>query len=251
MDIQRFKQVLEILKGLGAVECGIETTEEGTTLVRAVSGDGATIGIYSAIEHLGNPTKHSIGIQSIQGVLSRLELFSDLDKTKIDFQTKDDWVSSITLKQGRRKAEIRTTSVNNCKLPKKLPDFDKVVSAEMPNDFVQMLTKAHQSVKNAIGDTDSIFTIRSVSAEGDYEIEIQKGTHDKFVEPIQVQFVENAFEGETIFAAESILRTLKQASNWSEEKSAIILIDDNGHATIQVGELSVMVISDYTDLKAA
>jgi hypothetical protein len=248
MDLLRFKHVLEILKGLGAAECGIETDEENRTVVRAISGDGNCIGVYCDIEHLGHPYNAGIGIQSIAGVLSRVDLFSDLEKVKVDFGIRDDFVYSIGLKHGRRKAEIRTTSVTSCSVPVKIPEFDPAISLELTQEFVQHLHKAHQSVKNSLSDNDCTLTLRGSNGE-DFEIEIQKGKHDTVVEPVQVTFTNNPYTGETVFPSESFMRVLKQASMWSEDKSAIVQIDCEGHATVQVGELSVIVISDYHSLE--
>lgn len=247
MDMTRFKNVLEILKGIGAKECGIEE-KDGMTLVRSISDD-AMIGIYTTIEHMGNPAGAGIGILSIQGMLSRIDLF-DLEKATVTFTEEDasddSFVSSIHVKQGRRKSDIRTTSPSSCRITKQIPEFEKKFSITFSSDEISMLNKAYQSLRNVTSDKDCEVQL-TINEDATLNLVMERGQRDRFAETFQGEHLVET-KGEVVFAAEPLLRAIKQAGAWSEDQSATVVIDAEGNATVKIGEISTLVVTDYSEL---
>jgi len=117
MDIIATKELLQELSDIGINECVIEPVDEGTR-VRGSNKDRNTI-VFKTLEM--ELVETPIGIQSVRGLLSRINLFES-DKAKITTKDNGEHTQAVTIKQGRRSATFRCAAPENLAVPKVVPD---------------------------------------------------------------------------------------------------------------------------------
>ena len=240
MDIERFNKILQSLNGLGIKEGGFFVQEEESgEMVTSVGGmsEDHYVGLHTVIDDIG--LDHSMGVLSVLSVLNRLALF-DLEKVGCEFNESESHYTSIKLKEGRRKALINTTDPTQLRIPSQMMTGDLAVGFTLAKEYVDYMSKAIASIRRVPGAEGT--EIRFASDDGESVMMTISGGGDDFSEPLDSEETVIPAKMEVAFEAEGIQRTLKEAIKASENGECSLILDADGNAHIEVGELEAIVI---------
>ena len=114
--IKDLKSILTTLKDVQITTCSIDPQDEGS-LIRGSNKDGG----LAVFDTYPNPICDvAMGIQSVDGLLSRIDLF-DIEKASVDLDETSSHVRSITIKEGKKKASYRFQTSSRLSIPNKNP----------------------------------------------------------------------------------------------------------------------------------
>lgn len=232
MDIHLLKTLLEVLTSVGVEEAVFEPSEEGT-LIRGANKDRSVI-IYHTIPD--SLLECPMGIQSVKGMLSRLELF-DSTKSAITTSTHNDLISDLTVKQGRKKASYKCASPSMLAVPKKVPgDLSIVKEIKFEKEYVDYLSQAIAAMSYTGNKQE-----RSISLavkDNEMELTIFDGEDDSFVDEIKVDDFDDTRK--ISWDVLPFQRVLKQSLECRGE-SASFTISEHGIAVFDLSIINVLV----------
>jgi hypothetical protein len=232
LDIHLLKTLLEVLSSVGVEEAVVEPSEDGT-LVRGANKDRSVI-IYHTIPD--SLLECPMGIQSVKGMLSRLELF-DSAKSAITTTTHNDLISDLTVKQGRKKASYKCAEPSALTVPKKVPgDLSIVKEITFDKAYVDYLSQAITAMSYTGSKQERSISI-SVKG-GDLELTIFDGEDDSFVDEMKVDDFEDTKK--ISWDVQPFQRVLKQSLECRGE-SAAFTISEHGIAVFDLSLINVLV----------
>lgn len=180
MDIREVKELLTELDSIGIVEVALDPIEGGTQ-IRGTSRNRDIVVFYDLLDlHLSD---YSIGVGSVKGLLSRMQLF-DEDKAKVEIlpsRGDEVVVGSLNIKQGRKKATYRCSHHSTLLIPKKLPcDVTLNNPIRFDKTYVEYLKNAISSMSHTGDKAERIISVEVES--GDVTLTIFDGEDDSFVD---------------------------------------------------------------------
>lgn len=231
MDINLFKQLLEVLASVGVEEVVIEPTDDGT-LIRGANKD-LNVVVYHTIE--ASLVEHPLGIQTVKGLLSRIQLF-DIAKASINLESSDELVVDFSIKQGRKKASFKCADPRSMAVPKKIPgDLSIENRIEFDRSYVEHLSQAISAMSYTGSKAE-----RSISMgvkDSVAEFSIFDGEDDTFSDEIDLDFPDTS---KTSWDVAPFQRVLKQSLDMDGE-NAVFTITEFGIAVFDVGIINVLV----------
>lgn len=232
--IKDMQRILEILNAVGIEEVIIEPNGNGGSIVRGVSRDSSAV-IYDDIPI--ELTEHPMGIESVRGLLSRLNLF-DLEKASLSMEEKNGIINSITVKMGRKKATFSCCELKHISAPSEAPDSETSDVLTFTKEYVSYLGKAI-SAMSFTGEKERR-TI-AIHADGDtMSIKISDGQYDAFNEVIEGVEVKTE---RGVWEVGPFQRVMNKAVEYSgDEEAANFVIDEYGVAVFVLGDLRVMIV---------
>lgn len=231
--IKELKLILEILQSVGVDEAVIEPNGDDGSRIRAANKDGNIV-IFDDIEFA--ITEFPMGIQSVRGLLSRINLF-DTDKASVETEDDGKTVRDMVIKQGRKKASFRFANPARIMAPTSTPDSTPSDVLTFSEEYVQYLVKAIAAM-SFTGNKEE----RTISIHGDGEalnIRISDGEDDAFnevLEDIEVETERGSWE------VTPFQRVMNKASEYNPNKEANFVIDSFGVVTFSLEHFNVMIV---------
>lgn len=228
--IVEFKRILEVLDSVGVEEVIFDPTEEGT-LVRATDKKGSIV-VFDEIDEQFSDSP--IGVQSVRGLLSRINLF-DVEKSTIDLDEGSNYILNILIKQGRKKASFRCAPPKRILAPPSAPDSVWSDDIEFDSDYVGYLNKAITAMGFTGNKEERKITLNGGS-DG-MRITISDGEDDSFDEllpEITAEITPGAWE------VAPFQRAMLKAAEYSG--STKFRVDNYGIACFNLCHLSVMIV---------
>lgn len=232
MDIHLVKNILDVLHSVGIEEAVLEPAKEGT-LIRGANKDLNVIVFHTIPDVLVEKT---LGIQSIRGLLSRLQLF---DTTKASIALSDDGncVVDIVIKQGRKKASYKCASPSNLMIPKKIPgDLNIVNKLVFERAYVDHISQAVTAMSYTGSKSERNVTINV--KDNIAEFSIYDGEDDTFTDEVEVDFPD--MSKQATWDVAPFQRVLKQSLDANNE-NAIFTITEFGIAVFDLSIINVLV----------
>lgn len=235
MDFTETKNVLAVIESVGIDELVIDIDEEeDNTLLRGANKDHNII----IFDHLDSKlSEHPIGVQSVRGLLSRLNLF-DHNKASIETDDDGDRITNIKMKEGRKKASYRCSHSDNLAVPKQIPgNLESENRIELSKEFVDYLSQAVQSMSYTGNREERVIRI-SIKNEV-MSITVFDGEDDSFSDEVSVDGVDDVQQ--CAWEVAPFQKVLKRSVESSFDESAHFHITEHGVAVIQVGVLNIMI----------
>lgn len=245
MDLVKTKKILEIMEGVGILDAGIFAAD-GKNQIRGITQDKNTI-IYTETDQF---IEHQVGLLSVKGLLSRLNLF-DEEKMGVELETLkskkngEDFVNQITIKEGRRRSKVTTTDPANMRtIPTDYPQCETVFSGVISKSYVDYISKMKNSI-NSASVTDTMYIemyFDESSDKGTVNFSIGGG-YDDFDDKFDVD-INDEFDSETFsvkWKIDPVIRAMKQASSISEEEKVEFQVTDRGLLEIDIDGIVVTV----------
>lgn len=243
MNINKMKEILDILKGIDINEVGF-IAEGDENHVRGISSDRSTL-VYSSTESI---VEHSMGIVSVKSLLSRLSLF-DEEKMGVELVTrkndKGTHVSEILIKEGRRKSKVSTNDPQLLGIPTEYPPVVDVFAMSMTKDYIDYLNK----MKGSIGSTFSVdqmyveLGFNPTSEENEIELSIN-GDYDNYVDKL-TGIIEEDYIGQEFsvqWNIDSFMKTMKKAASVNTDEVIMFTVKNIGILEVSVGDIIVSVV---------
>ena len=231
MDIIATKELLQELSDIGINECVIEPVDEGTR-VRGSNKDRNTI-VFKTLEM--ELVETPIGIQSVRGLLSRINLFES-DKAKITTKDNGDHTQAVTIKQGRRSATFRCAAPENLAVPKVVPDCGITDENRIifNADYVGFINDAVSAMSYTGNNAE-----RSISAKvenNEIVVTINDGEDDSFVDTKAMDVV----NCRGVWEIGPFSKLMKLSSHYVDG-DAEFSISEHGVAVFRIGVLDALV----------
>lgn len=231
MDIRTIKTLLEVLTSVGIEEAVLENVEDGT-LVRGSNKDMNVVVFHTIPEQLVDSI---MGIQSVKGLLSRLQLF-DVNKAVITLNTANDRIVDLVIKQGRKKASYRCAEAKQLSVPKKIPgDLTIVDKIEFGREYVDHLM--HAITAMSYTGTKAERSISISVKDGVGEFSIFDGENDTFTDEFPVEFPDTQ---PVSWDVAPFHRVMKQSLEANTE-NAIFTITEYGIIVFDLSFINVLV----------
>lgn len=231
--IVELKLILETLSSIGIEEAIIEPNENGS-LIRAANKDGNII-VHDVIPEA--ISDFPMGIQSVRGLLSRIDLF-DIEKCSAVLDDDSDHIRDIKIKQGRKSATFRFASPRNIQAPKNAPETNESDVLTLDKEYVKYLGKAVTAM-SFTGDKAE----RTISLHGTdkgLSVKIFDGEDDSFdevLEDIQIETNKGVWE------VNPFQRVMNRSSEYNTtDGSATLVIDELGIAMFDLSYIKVMIV---------
>lgn len=238
INLKMLKDILEQLTSLSITEAVIEpVVEDGKDYTRVRAGNkDHSIMIFDSVE--GKLTDKTMAIASIKGLQTRLALFNE-DKASVTVTNGNSFVSSIEIKEGKRKATYTMSHPNIILAPKVMPQYDiygDVIT--FSKDFVDYLSEVFNSISFTGKRENRKISIKS--GKGELFITVSDGENDSFLETLTADVAENDIPT-TQWEVEAFKMALKKSSECSVDKSVAFYITNIGTAVMSAQPLSVIV----------
>jgi hypothetical protein len=238
IDLRMLKDILEQLTTLGISEAIIEpVTLDGKdhTQVRAGNKDHSIL-IFDQVE--GKLSEKAMAISSTKGLQSRLALFNE-DKASVTVSNGSTFVSSIEIKEGKRKATYTMSHPNIILAPKVMPEYEIYGDViEFSKDFIDYLTEVFNSISFTGKRENRRISIKS--GNGELIVTVSDGESDSFVETFPSDVSESDIPT-TQWDLESFKLALKRSSECDVDKKVSFFITNIGTAVLTAQPLSVIV----------
>lgn len=239
MDIKIIKALLTELSSVGISQIIIDPTEDGT-LFRGTNDDRTLILFDEVGEKL---TDMSMGIKSVNALLSRINLF-DEEKAKIELIPDNDGnCRDFIVKQGRKRVSYRChePSTDYIQAPKTLPgDFSITEENTIKFDkaYVSYLSNAISAMAYT-GDKEERTIKISVDA-GNLSVNIFDGSDDSFTDVIEGMDDSLSLEG--LFDVAPFSRVMKQSvASESNDGYAVFTISEQGVGVFRLEYMDILV----------
>lgn len=221
MDITTFKSLLTTMNEVGIVRCVFEPTDDGGTMARGSNKEKSVVIYHKFDESL---VDLPVGIQSVAGFLSRMELF-DEEKSKIELEDNGEIIISATIKQGRKKASFRFADPHSktaMPVPSKVPGvFEMTNCIELDEQYAKYLSSAFTAMGFTGDKAKRTISFRS-SDEG-AKLRVTDGEHDSFVDTIESEV---DIDGEVTWDVVSFDRLMKASQNNRPDKKAVFSVNE-------------------------
>lgn len=227
------KHVLEVLTSVGIDEVVFEPTDSGGTKLRGANKDQNII-VFDTIDE--NITDHPMGVQSVKGLLSRIQLFDD-SKASIEFEDNDELITDIKVKQGRKKVSYRCAAPSNVLAPKRVPgDFDSDDRIELEKEYTDYISQAISSMSYTGDKAERTISIGVEDNSATFNI--FDGEDDSFSD---VKTVDYPDSDKAYWEVVPFQRVMKQSVEQSTEGKASFFITEHGIAVFSVSNLKIIV----------
>ncbi len=230
MEINLLCELLSTLESVGVEEAVFEPTQDGT-LIRGANKDTNVLVYHTIPDDL---VTHPTGIQTVRGLLSRIELF-DRDGTTITGTEKNGVISDILIKKGRKKASFKCAAPDRLTVPKKVPgDLGITESIILEKDYIDHLNAAISAM--AYTGSKAERSISLMVENNVATISIFDGEDDSFSDEIQVDFRNTRKFGWDVAPFQRVMRS-------SEDKvgHAKFTISEHGIAVFDNAKINVLV----------
>lgn len=239
MDIKITKALLTELSSVGISQMIVDPTEKGT-LFRGTNDNRSLI----LFDELGdNLTEMSLGIKSVNALLSRINLF-DEEKAKIELvATSEGYCRDIIVKQGRKRVSYRCHEPDTkyIQAPKHMPGTFTITEDNaimFDKEYVSYLSTAVSAMAYT-GDKEER-TIKVSADGGVVTVSIFDGSDDSFVDVVE-GFDEN-LKLEGVFDVASFSRVMKQSVNSpSNNGNAVFTISEQGVGVFRLEYMDILV----------
>jgi len=232
------KDILEQLTSLGISEAIIDPiTIDGNdhTQVRAGNKDHSIL-IFDSIE--GKLSDKAMAIASVRGLQTRLALFNE-DKASVIVTNGSTFVSSIEIKEGKRKASFTMSHPNMILYPKVMPEYEILGDViNFSKEFIDYLMEVFNSISFTGKRENRKISIKS--GNGELIINVSDGESDSFTETFPSDVAENDIPT-TQWEVEAFKMALKKSSECDVDKKVSFFITNIGTAVMTAQPLSVIV----------
>lgn len=232
MDIINTKALLQELADIGINEVVIEPVENGTR-VRGSNKDRNTI-VFKTIPDL-NLVEIAIGIQSVRGLLSRINLFEE-EKASIVLKNGSSFTQSVTIKQGKRNASFRCSAPSDLAVPKVVPDCEinddnRIL---LDKDYVGFINDAVSAMAYTGNNAERSISVKVESEE--LVLTINDGECDSFVDnkPMEVVNCRGNWE------IGAFSKLMKLSSHYVDG-DAEFSISEHGVGVFRIGVLDALI----------
>lgn len=234
MNAVKLKNILSLLDKVGIHEVVFEPTEdESGTLIRGANKE-KNITVFDTIED--NLVDLPMGVQSVKGLLSRINLF-DLDKASIDLRDSGDIITAITIKVGRKRAGFKLALPSQLKVPRMVPgslESDDVI--EFSDEYVKYLSSAIMAMSYTGEKKER--TISLFQEDGSAAITIFDGEDDSFHDVLDDADID--LSDKASWEVVPFERVMK--ASLEEVGAAKFFITEHHIAVFDMGELDIMVV---------
>lgn len=231
MDIRVVKTLLEVLASVGIEEAVLEKVEDGT-LVRGANKDTNIIVYHTIPENLVDTV---MGIQSVKGLLSRLQLF-DVNKAAITLNTANDRIVDLFIKQGKKKASYRCAEASKLTVPKKIPgDLSIVSPIKFDRAYVDHIMHAITAMSYTGSKAERYIGLAVKDKVAEFSI--YDGESDTFTDEFAVDFrdIRN-----TCWDVAPFQRVMKQSLETNNEH-AVFTITEHGIVVFDLSFINILV----------
>lgn len=237
MNIVYFKELLEVLSSVGIDTCRIMPIEhEGqpANIMQAMDSRGNVI-VYDVLGEL--VTEKAMGIQSVRGLLSRINLF-DIEKVSVTIKVNErhDIAEEINMKEGRRKASFRFSRPQAIVAVGEMDEFDRSPLIEFKKEYVDYLKKAISSIMMT-GDKEHSY-IALEAKDDELTMKVYDGENDSFVETLTIDGLGTIDKCQ--WEVDSFTRVLKTALQ-GDESTVVFEVTEMGAAVFDMEVFEVMV----------
>ena len=132
-----------IVAGINQIVFNVK--ENNTILISGIDKDGSAV-VFHRIPNNGTLEK-SIGVHRVSVFLDRLKLF-DLTKAVIEQKISSYFISSLTLKEGRKKISYTFAEPANINHPKEIVEDVIIHSIDITKEMLESLYKASQTLNS-------------------------------------------------------------------------------------------------------
>lgn len=235
MDIKLIKNVLSIMDGVGISEAVLEPSDSDGTRIRAANKEGTIIVFDEIPEKL---VDLPVGIQSVRGLLSRINLF-DIDKASVEFSDNGEIIREATIKMGRKRASFKFSRPKKMAVPKMIPgDLSMDSYLTISSEYVKYLSTVITAMSYT-GDKKERTISLLTEDDGHAIINIYDGEDDSFndtIEDCPISVPEKASWEVVPFE-----RVLKAAVDCSEDNTAKLSVTEHHIAVFEVGSIKIMI----------
>jgi len=237
MNLSDIKSVLDTISLVGIEEVVMEPSEKGT-LIRGANKE-CNIIIYDDLSL--QISELPLGIQSVRGLLSRIDLF---DETKCELSSKDNKtvITDLLLKQGRKKASFKCAEPSHLTVPSMVPgNLDNGNHFVFSKKYIDDLNQAFAAM--AFTGTKNERTVSIEVKDDETTISIYDGESDTFSDVLDVGENMVTLTGKFSWEVAPFQRVLKQAIGPNENniEVASFVVTEHGIAIFEVGGLSIIV----------
>lgn len=238
INLRFLKNILEQLISLGITEAVIEPIVkdgEDYTQVRAGNKDHSIL-IFDQIE--GKLSEKALAVSSTNGLLSRLSLFNE-DKSSVTVLNGSSFVSSIEIKEGKRKATYTMSQPQLILAPRQMPKYE-ILGEEIKfsKEFIDQLLDVFSSMSYTGKRENRKISFKS--GKGELNITISDGESDSFSESFAANLTESDIPT-TQWELDAFKMAMKKSSECNVDKSVSFVITDIGTAILTAAPLSVIV----------
>lgn len=234
MNIKRLQTILTTLDAVGISTVTFEP-EDGGCRVRGTDKALQVVVFHHLEEDL---VEKPMGIQSVKGLLSRLNLF-DIDKASVDVQYNDTMATSLQIKLGRKKAGFTFVRPSSVPVPRVVPQSESNTSViELSESYVDHLTSVIAAMSYT-GDKGERYISIAIGDDCSCTLSVFDGEDDSYVDQLA-----DLTEGEAIrgsWDVPSFNLVMKNSMKLSEDKTARFTLSDLGIAAFQLGEMVALV----------
>lgn len=238
INLGMLKDILEQLTSLGVDEAMIDNQKiDGVdyTQVRAGNKDHSIL-IFDSIE--GKLAEKSMAIPSVKGLQTRLALFNQ-EKASVTVSNGSSFVSSIEIKEGKRKASFTMSHPNMILFPKVMPQYEILGDViEFSKEFIDYLMEVFNSISFTGKKENRKISIKS--GTGEILITVSDGESDSFSETLPMDVSENDIPT-TQWEVGAFKMALKKSSECDVDKKVSFYITNIGTAVMTAQPLSVIV----------
>lgn len=239
MDISIIKSLLDTMNTVGITQAIIEPDEEGGTRIRAANNDRNII-VYDRIDD--EIVELPMGIQSVPGLLSRIQLF-DEEKASIVLTDNGKVIQDATIKQGRKKASFRfadPTKRDAIPVPSRVPgDLSMTNCITMADEYIKNLSSAIMAMSYTGNRKERTISFK----KGDDEnlvVKVSDGEDDAFIETLE-NTEDFIIEHTATWEVVPFERLLKAARDSNKNKVATFAINDYHVGVFDLGVLKVLI----------
>lgn len=229
MYLDIFYEILETVNVAGINKVIIDRTEDGV-VIRGIDDD-ETVVVFSKKD--GSIVPNNIGVHRVPAILGRLKLF-DLEKSTTEAGTRGDSISTLTIKEGRKKAQLAFTNPDNIRAPKRAIDDEILNQVTLDKDDIQLITSAITNFQ------PEFITFKGTGDEILLQLN-ESDTNDCFTDKVGQN---STGDWEYHWNARSFTRLIRQASR--EDETVFLGIGSTGIMCLAVNDVNFILIPQVT-----
>jgi hypothetical protein len=234
VDFSTTKNILETLSGVGIEELVIEPLDKTKSRLRGANKERNII-VFDEVDN--QLSDLPLGVMSVKGFLSRLDLF-DPDKASISLTDDSTMINNVLIKQGRKKASYKTADPRHLAVPKKIPgNLESDVNIVLSKETIDYLSQAITSMSYTGAKAER--TISLTISNETMTISIFDGEDDTFSDEIACDGASDS--PKSSWEVIPFLRVLKKSVELSNDDIGTFHITEHGIAVFQVGEREIIV----------
>lgn len=230
--IEKLTNILQNIVDVGIDDLVISPKGD-TSHIRATNSDQITVVFYQTDMMLFDKT---VAIQGANSFLSRLRLF-DSDKVKVEYETRDDYISLLRFTQGRRKSTYRMGNPSHVYAPTSVPRLDLATNTiTLTKDDVDKILREVGSISLTGKKDEQHISLNSV--DGVLHYSIFNGEDDKFYDKFEETGVDD-FDT-TVYDIKNFTRVLRKCID-THKDSVTITMTDMGAMVFPMSEVDIIL----------